>query len=96
MLVVVAIPTEMAYAETNDLVKACKRLGVAVPILYVNMLTPASSCPICSVLSRAEELVIDRFNKTFAVQHRTLVYRQKEEPRGIESLYALGQSLYLA
>ena len=40
-LVAATIPTEMAYAETSDLVAACERLGVGVPILFVNLVTPA-------------------------------------------------------
>src|SRR3990172_3025284 len=44
-LMAVTIPTEMAYEETKDLAAACERLRVSVPILFVNMVTPASPCP---------------------------------------------------
>ncbi|MDP2761127.1 MAG: ArsA family ATPase [Sideroxyarcus sp.] len=94
-LVAVTIPTEMAYAETGDLVAACERLGLAVPILFVNMVTPPSSCPTCSVLHRAEEQVLHRYDAACAGRHMALVFRQ-EEPRGIERLRVLGRALYVA
>jgi arsenite-transporting ATPase len=94
MLMAVTIPTEMAYAETMDLVAACERLGVAVPILLVNMVTQPSSCPICSVLHRAEEYVLSRYDVAFSDKHRTLVFGQKE-PRGLERLNVLGRALYV-
>jgi arsenite-transporting ATPase len=94
-LVAVSIPTEMAYAETGDLVAACQRLGMAVPLLFVNLVIPHSNCPNCSVLSRAQEPVLDRFQEKKVDRHTTLVFRQVE-PQGLERLRALGRSLYLA
>ena len=94
-LLAVTIPTQMAYEETKDLVAACERLGVGVPILFVNMVTPPSSCPTCSALRRAEELVLGRYDAVCAGRHVALVFRQ-EEPRGFERLRALGRALYAA
>jgi arsenite-transporting ATPase len=92
-LVAVTIPTEMAYAETLDLVTACQRLGVAVPVLFVNLVTPPSSCPNCTAARRAQQALLLRYHATHAQCHLTQVFRQKE-PRGIERLNALGQALY--
>jgi len=92
-LMAVTIPTQMAYEETRDLVAACERLGVGVPILFVNMVTPVSSCPTCSVLRREEDLVLGQYDAAFAGRHVALVFRQ-EEPRGFERLRALGRALY--
>jgi arsenite-transporting ATPase len=92
-LMAVTIPTEMAHAETADLIAACERLGVAVPILFVNMVTPASSCATCSALHRAQAPVLQRFQTMCADRHLALVFRQ-EEPRGFESLRELGRTLY--
>jgi arsenite-transporting ATPase len=92
-LMAVTIPTEMAHAETADLISACERLGVAVPILFVNMVTPASSCATCSALHRAQAPVLQRFQTMCADRHLALVFRQ-EEPRGFESLRELGRTLY--
>lgn len=94
-LVAVTIPTEMAYAETGDLVAACERLGMAVPILFVNIVTPLSSCPTCSVRRRMEERVLDRYEAACAGRHMALVFRQKE-PHGFERLRVLGRALYVA
>jgi arsenite-transporting ATPase len=94
-LLAVTIPTQMAYEETKDLVAACERLGVAVPILFVNMVTPVSRCPTCSVLRREEDLVLGQYDAAFAGRHVALVFRQ-EEPRGFERLRALGRALYAA
>ncbi len=94
-LLAVTIPTEMAYEETRDLVAACERLGVGVPTLFVNMVTPASRCPTCSALRLAEAPVLSRYDAVRAGRHMTLVSRQ-EEPRGLERLRALGRALYTA
>ncbi len=94
-LVLVTIPVEMAQAETQDLLAACARLGVAVPLLFVNMVTPASHCPTCRALRRAEERVLRRYDAERAGRHLALVSRQAE-PRGLEPLRALGRTLYLA
>ena len=92
-LVAVTIPTEMAYAETRDLVAACERLGLAAPILFVNMVTPASACPTCPVLRRQEEGVLGQYHAAFAGRHLAQVYRQ-QEPRRLDRLQALGRALY--
>lgn len=92
-LVAVTIPTEMAYAETLELVTACERLGVAVPILLVNLVTPASSCPHCSASRRAQQPLLARYRAAHPQRHLAQVYRQKE-PRAIKRLDALGQALY--
>jgi arsenite-transporting ATPase len=93
-LMAVSIPTEMAYAETGDLVAACLRLGTAVPVLFVNLVIPTSTCPNCSVLSRTQEPVLGRFLAESVDRHTTLVFRQ-DEPQGIERLRALGRDLYV-
>ncbi len=94
-LVAVTIPTEMAYAETLDLVNACQRLGVAVPILFVNLVAPPSSCPNCAAARRAQKPLLARYHAAHAQRHMAQVFRQKE-PRGIGRLNALGQALYRA
>ena len=94
-LYAVTIPTEMAYAETLDLVAACQRLGVAVPRLFVNLLTPASNCPHCAVAHQAQQPLLRRYQAAHAPRHLTQVFRQPE-PRGVDRLLALGRALYAA
>ena len=92
-LYAVTIPTEMAYAETLDLVAASERLGLAVPRLFVNLVTPASNCRHCSALRRAQQPMLARYQAAHAQRHVTQVYRQTE-PRGVDRLTTLGHALY--
>ena len=94
-LYAVTIPTEMAYAETLDLVAACQGLGVAVPRLFINLLTPASNCPHCAAAHQAQQPLLARYQVANAQRHLTSVFRQTE-PRGAERLLALGRALYAA
>ena len=89
----VAIPTEMAFAETQRLLAACERLGIAAPILFLNLLTPASSCPTCAALSRDQQALRERYRQAYRARRVTEVFRQTE-PRGVDRLDALGSALY--
>ena len=40
VLYAVSIPTQMALEETKDLIAACDRLGLSVPTLFLNLVTP--------------------------------------------------------
>lgn len=92
-LYAVTILTEMAFQETCDLLSVCERLAVPVPLLFLNMATPALDCPLCAALNRREGLIREKFQQTFAGRQLTVVYRQSE-PRGLERLAELGQTLY--
>jgi arsenite-transporting ATPase len=93
-LYAVTIPTEMAYEETRDLFAACERLRVTAPVLFINLATPESNCPLCSALRRRESRVEGRFAGLFPQTRRALVYRCGE-PQGQERLRELGRALYL-
>ncbi|MBN1841106.1 MAG: ArsA family ATPase [Deltaproteobacteria bacterium] len=92
-LFAVAISTEMALEETKDLVKACERIGIHVPALFLNLATPAGQCPLCSALSRHESKVRDKFEYTFSKMHHTVIYR-RGDPRGLRRLGNLGEALF--
>jgi arsenite-transporting ATPase len=92
-LYAVTIPTEMALAETVDLLAAGDRLGVNTPVLFLNLITPAGDCPLCTALNRREAQVREKFRQAFPHRHQTLIYRQTE-PRGRQRLEKLGQALY--
>ena len=91
-LYAVTILTEMAFQETSDLLAVCGRLGMSVPVLFLNLATPARDCPLCAALNRREGLIRDKFQRTFA-GHQTVIYRQSE-PRDLKRLGKLGQALY--
>jgi arsenite-transporting ATPase len=92
-LYAVTIPTEMAFQETKDLLEACKRMGIRAPLLFLNLVTPMSECPFCNALSQKEEYIKEMFLNSYPDIHQTLVYRC-DEPRGIEKLWELGETLY--
>ena len=93
VLCAVSIPTRMALEETKDLVAACHRMGIAVPLVLLNLMTPPYDCPLCSSLRRRERLVAHDFRQAFPEKHQTLVYRQPEIA-GLEQLKRLGWRLY--
>ena len=93
VLYAVSIPTQMALEETKDLVAACDRMGIAVPLVFLNLMTPPCDCRLCSSLQRRELLVAGGFRQVFPGKHLTLVYRQPEIA-GLERLDAFGRCLY--
>jgi arsenite/tail-anchored protein-transporting ATPase len=92
-LYAVSIPTEMAFEETKDLIAACERMGISVPVLFLNQATPPSQCSLCSALSEEESTVREKYRQAFTGRHQTLVYRCGELS-GIERLGELGAALY--
>ena len=90
---VVTIPTEMAFAETCDLLAACRHAGVHVPRLFVNLVRPAGNCPLCNALARQEAGIRKRLKATFEDSSPVVVYRCGP-PRGMARLAELGQDLY--
>jgi len=90
---IVAILSEMAFQETRDLVFACRRMDVRVQVLFLNLATPYSDCPLCSALHKRESRVKQKFQESFVDIHRALVYRQGE-PRGLARLLELGRVIY--
>jgi arsenite-transporting ATPase len=89
----VTILTEMAFQETGDLLAACRRLGMAAPVLFLNLATPAGDCPLCTALNRREGRIQAKFRRAFPGCHQTVIYRQSE-PRGLPRLTELGRVLY--
>jgi len=85
--------TEMAFLETQDLVAACQRMHIHIPVLFLNLAAPPSECPLCSAVRRRENEIMQEYKRAFPDQHQTLVYQQGE-PRGLEALGQLGEALY--
>jgi arsenite-transporting ATPase len=89
----VTILTEMAFNETEDLIAACHRLGINVPVLFLNLATPLNKCPLCSGLYKRESRMKEKFQHTFFETHQTVVYR-RGELRGLQQLKTLGETVY--
>jgi arsenite-transporting ATPase len=92
-LYAVGIPTRMALEETKDLVAACDRMGIAVPLMFLNLLTPPCDCTLCEGLHRRESEVAEEYLQAFPHKHQVQVYRLPEIG-GVEQLEKLGKSLY--
>lgn len=93
VLNVVSIPTQMAWEETKDLLAACDRLGIAVPAIFLNLMTPPGGCDLCASLRRRELAAVTSFRQAFPNQQLSLVYRQGQ-PVGLERLEELARGLY--
>ncbi len=91
---VVSIPTQMALEETKDLLAACRRMEVAVPALFLNMLTPPSDCPLCSALVQREQGVLACYTRDMPGLRQTRIYRQALIG-GLTRLQSFGNQLYL-
>jgi arsenite-transporting ATPase len=91
-LYAVSIPTDMAFEETRDLLAACGRLGINVPGIFLNLVTPPSDCVLCSAMNRRESLIYRKFKQSFHGEVG-VVYR-RGEIRGLHWLARLGDALY--
>ena len=92
-LYAVSILTIMAFEETNDLLAACGRMRLSVPVLFLNLANPPSDCPLCTAVRRRESLVREKYQEAFAHTPQVLVCRQGE-PRGLERLRGLARAVY--
>jgi arsenite-transporting ATPase len=92
-LYVVSIPTEMALEETKDLVCACKRMGIHVPAIFLNLVTPAADCGFCSALYERESRVGMKFQKSFSDVELNVIYKQAGL-RGLARLSEFSEALY--
>jgi arsenite-transporting ATPase len=91
----VAILTNMAFEETKDLLAACQRMRVNVPLLFLNLATPPCDCPLRCALRRQESVIKQKFRRAFPNTAQVVVERHGE-PRGLAPLGQLGQALYAA
>jgi len=89
----VTILTEMAFEETKDLVSACQRMRIDVPVLFLNLATPPSDCVLCKALREREAKIERQYRQEFPAIAQTVVYR-RGEPCGLDSLSELGFDLY--
>jgi len=90
---VVAIPTEMAFQETRDLVATCQNMGFNVPSVFLNLVTPPGDCSLCSARHEAESQMIRKYAQAFFEKQRTIVYTG-QTPSGLSALEDLGNALY--
>ena len=92
---VVSILTEMAFEETTDLLAFCRRAGIRVPALFLNLASPDGACPTCRALADGESKLRRRYETGFPNLPQAVVYRCGE-PRGPDRLTELGRTMYLS
>ncbi len=92
-LYAVTILTEMAAAETCDLLESCRKLGIDVPYLFCNLATLKSDCSFCSTLYMQETDVKKHLAQALPEVEQVVVFRQSE-PKGVARLGALGKAIY--
>jgi hypothetical protein len=68
-------------------------MGISMPLVFLNLMTPPGACRLCSSLRRRESMVAESFRRMFPEKRQTLVYRQPEMA-GVARLEKLGWSLY--
>jgi hypothetical protein len=83
----------MAFGETGDLLASCDRMGLSVPLIFLNLMTPPSTCRLCRRLVQRESLQADEYRRTFPDRHLTLLYRQPDLG-SMDLLGELGRRLF--
>lgn len=87
----VTLPTEMAWAETRDLIEHAERLGVHLPVLILNRASSLSGTE-DGAPGRADE-EDRRFATHFPDRDRAVV-TDGRPPTGVRALHRLGNRLY--
>lgn len=101
LFIPIAIPTEMAYEETKDLLEAVKRLKIPIEQGILNMVHPGLEkntigveCPVCVNRIVYEEKMLHIFKKLFPMNSLCIIHKQEREVVGIKALQLLGKKLY--
>jgi hypothetical protein len=68
-------------------------MGIAVPLVLVNLLTPPCDCALCLGLRRREAVAVAGLRLVCPDKQLTLIHRQPEIG-GMEQLEGLGRRLY--
>ncbi len=93
-LYAVSILTQMALAETTDLLASCDHLNVRVAGLFLNLATPTKEDNLCCALAAREASLRKQFQTAFPAMPQAVVYWQSD-PRGREQLEALGSLMMI-
>ncbi|KXK32311.1 MAG: putative anion-transporting ATPase [Candidatus Brocadia sinica] len=101
LFVPIAIPTEMAYHETSDLVQSIRNLKIPTSQMILNMIQPHSQtygisaeCALCTNKIAYEKKIFDNFSHLFPRESMYIINKQYEEVCGIKDLEHFGRKLY--
>ncbi len=90
----VSILNHMAHAETKDLVSACRDMKINVPVLFLNLATHNSDCPLCASVYAREAKIKETFAADYPELSRPVVYRCQMELQGMAMLEKLSAAMY--
>ncbi|OHC16095.1 MAG: hypothetical protein A3K25_08400 [Planctomycetes bacterium RIFOXYB12_FULL_42_10] len=101
LFIPIAIPTEMAYHETSDLVEALRKLKIPLSQMILNMAHPpspsgitATECALCINRIAYERKIFDNFKRLFPAEAPYVIHKQEKEVCGIDALKKFGGELY--
>ena len=101
LFIPIAIPTEMAYHETSDLVEALRKLKIPVSQMILNMAHPpspssitATECALCINRIAYERKTFDNFKHLFPAGIPYVIHKQEKEVCGVKALRDFGRELY--
>jgi len=89
----VTIPTEMALAETSDLIARSRTIGLSLGELILNQVAPPGATDLERALYDADSQMVTKFMGQFPELSPAVVYR-RSEPRGVETLAKFGEILH--
>jgi len=90
----VSILNQMAYEETGDLLAACRAMKINVSVVFLNMATPPSACPLCAAVHSREQAINVRFSAAYPDLIQPVIYRNEMEIQGMTRLGKLAAAMY--
>ncbi len=90
----VSILNHMALEETRDLVSACRDMKINVPVLFLNMATHDSNCPLCAAVYARETEIKEQFAADYPDLIQPIIYRNQMELQGMTILEDLAAAIY--
>ncbi len=93
-LYAVSILNHMAHEETRDLVSACHDMNINVPVVFLNMATHDSDCPLCAAVYARETKIKKQFTADYPDLIQPVIYRNQMELQGIKILKKLASTMY--
>jgi len=93
-LYAVSILNHMAHEETRDLLSACRDMNINVPVIFLNMATHDSDCPLCAAVYAREAKIKDQFAADYPDLIQPIIYRNQMELQGMPMLTKLSASMY--
>ncbi len=101
LFIPIAVPTEMALEETNDLINAIQKLNIPHSPIVMNMVHPPSmlpetfiDCPLCLHRIAYEEKILRAYENKFPQRLFYIINKQEKEIIGINALQLFGKKLY--